>query len=272
MVQVSYCTYCVRALDSTDLNGICVDCWEEISSESLHNITMPAVRYMDYVMKLIKQKLKAKTKMTRIQLGPFSLEALKQLRLHILSENVDYPDLDMQVEIVQTRGQRGGAGVKTWELRFLEPQALDAVFGAALLEDLTSHWDVCGAGKMFGEVFTGWVTGCFKLDASNRRGTTDTALTFTATAGSMSQHGFVWPLARNQPRRAEYQAHLARQVLRINKSRMESNVAIRAAAALGVPTQPEVALLPMPLIRRALVEAGITQGAAAARTAAPDAG
>jgi hypothetical protein len=203
LVQVAYCTYCVHALDPTDLNGICVECWEEISSESLHNISLPAVRYMDYVTKFVKQKLKAKTKMTRIPLGPFSLEALKQLRLHLLEEHADYPDLDMQVEIVQTRGQRGGAGIKTWELRFSEPQVLDAIFGPALLEDLTSHWYVCGAGNMFGEVFTGWVAGCFKLDASNRRGTTETALTFTATAGSMSQHGFVWPLARKQPRRAE---------------------------------------------------------------------
>ena len=171
---VAQCAHCNQSVGADDLAGICLDCWEEMHAESQYCLSVPAVRYLDYVLKQVKLKLKAKTKMTRLPLGPFSLEALKQLRLYIL-QNYDYQDMASEIELVQTRGMRGGAGPKQWELRFSEPEVLDVVFGPALIdEDLETHLHVAGAGKLFGNVFTGFVTANFRLEASNRRGTTDT--------------------------------------------------------------------------------------------------
>ena len=265
------CEHCVQSVGPDDLAGICLDCWEEISDESVHCLSVPAVRYLDYVLNQVKLKLKPKTKQTRLSLGPFTLEALKQLRNYIL-EKFDYMDMS-EVELVQTQGQRGGAGKKGWELRFSEPEVLDVVFGPALIDDndLNTHLHVSGAGKLFGtDVFTGWVTACFRLVASNRRGTKDTSLVFMATAGSISEHGFVWALGRVQPRRRHYQQHLARQVLRINQARMASNVAIQAALVAGATNiAAPFPMLPIPFLRRAFLEAGILAAVPAAAPAAP---
>ena len=265
VVVLHACNHCNQSLRPEDVAGICPDCWEELEEESMFNLSVPAIRYLDYVMKQLKLKLRAKTKMTRLPLGPFSLEALKQLRGYIL-DKYNYQDMASEVELVQTRGIRGGDGRKTWELRFSEPDVLDVVFGAALIddEDLSSHMHIAGAGKLFGNAFTGWVTACFRLDASNRRGTKDTCLTFHAIAGSLSEHGFVWPLGRKQPRRLHYQQHLARQVLRINQARMQSNAAIHAALSTGASNLvAPFPMLAMPLLRRAFIEAGIQAAAPA---------
>ena len=264
LVLLRQCAHCIQSVGPDDVAGICGDCWEELDAESMFCLSVPAVRYLDYVLKQVKLKLKAKTKLCRLPLGPFTLEALKQLRDYILQKYDYEEDMHMEVELVQTRGIRGGAGPMTRELRFSEPEVVDLVFGPALIEDINSHMEVAGAGKLFGNVFTGWVAACFRLDASNRRGTTDTSLTFHAMAGSMSEHGFVWPKGRNQPRRAYYQKHIARQVLRINAARMKSNVAIMDARDKGATNM--VAPFPMlavPFLRRAFVEAGITAAPAA---------
>ena len=180
------CTHCNQLVGRDDVAGVCPDCWEELEEESLYCLSVPAVRYLDYVMKQVKMKLKAKTKTTRLSLGPFSLEALKQLRGFIL-QKYDHNDMASEVELVQTKGARGGNGPKQWELRFTEPDVLDVIFGPALIEDdLNYHLHVAGVGKLFGDVFTGFVTAHFRLDASNRRGTKDTSLTFHATAGSIT--------------------------------------------------------------------------------------
>jgi hypothetical protein len=235
-------------------------------------LSVPAVRYLDYVLKQVNLKLKAKTKMVRLPLGPFSLEALKQLRAYIL-QNYDYlQDMSSEIELVQTKGIRGGAGPFEWELRFSEPEVVDVVFGPGLIENLNSHLHVAGAGKLFGNVFTGWVTANFKLSASNRRGTTDTSLTFNAIAGSLSEHGFVWPKGRTQPRRIEYQHHLARQVLRINQARIKSNSAIQVALVAGATNMvPPFDMLALPFLRRAFLEARIQAVAPAATPAAASA-
>ena len=158
LVVLQQCTHCNQSVGRDDVAGICPDCWEELEEESLYCLSVPAVRYLDYVLKQVKLKLKAKTKMTRLPLGPFSLEALKQLRGYIL-QKYDYQDMASEVELVQTRGIVVGAGPKQWELRFSEPEVLDVVFGPALIEDdLNSHLHVAGAGKLFGNVFTGLVT------------------------------------------------------------------------------------------------------------------
>jgi hypothetical protein len=239
----------------------------------MFNLSVPAVRYLDYVLNQVKQKLKAKTKTTRVQLGPFSLEALKQLRGYIL-QRYDYQGMQNEIELVQTAGIRGGDGKKAWELRFSEPEVVDVVFGPALIDDHNSHLHVAGAGKLFGaDVFTGWVEACFRLKASNRRGTKDTSLVFMATAGSISEHGFVWPLGRKQAHRHSYQQHLARQVLRINQARMASNVAISQALSIGTTNvAAPFPTLPLPFLRRAFLEAGITAAAPAAPAASADAG
>jgi hypothetical protein len=209
-----------------------------------------------------------------LPLGPFSLEALKQLRFFIL-QKYDHQDMASEVELVQTKGARGGDGPKQWELRFTEPEVLDVIFGPALVEDedLQHHLHVAGVGKLFGNVFTGFVTANFRLDASNRRGTKDTSLTFNAIAGSISEHGFVWPLGRTQPRRADYQHHLARQVLRINQNRMKSNAAIQVALNVGATNiVSPFPMLATAFLRRAFLEAGIQAAAPAAAAAARDAG
>ena len=274
LVAIAQCKHCVQPVVPDDVAGICQDCWEEIAQENFNCLALPTCRYLDYVLKQIKLKLKAKTKMTRIPLGPFSLESLKQLRKYIL-DTYDYEAMQSEIELVQTKGQMGGGGKKQWELRFSEPEAMEVVFGPAFLDgDLDNHLFVGGAGRLFGDhVFTGWVTGCFRLEASNRRGTTDTSLTFLATAGSISEHGFVWPLGRKQMRRNVYQAYLARQVLRINQSRMKSNAAILVAVQAGATNIcSPFTMLPLPFLRRALLEAGITTGAVAATPAPADAG
>ena len=271
LVALRKCAHCNQSVGADDLVGICLDCWEEITAESQYCLSVPAVRYLDYVLKEVKLKLKAKTKMTRLPLGPFSLEALKQLRLYILSIH-DYQDMSAEIELVQTRGMRCGAGPFQWELRFSEPSVLDVVLGPALIENLESHLHVAGAGKLFGNgVYTGFVAAKFRLDASNQRGTTATRLTFNATAGSISEHGFVWPLGRKEPRRVEYKHHLARQVLRINQARIKSNTAIQVALLAGANNVvPPFSMLPIPFLRRAFVEAGIQ--AAVPSAAAADAG
>ena len=274
LVELQQCMHCNHSVGSDDLAGICADCWEELEEESVFPLSVAAVRYHDYVLAQIKLKLKAKTKVTRLPLGPFSLEALQQLRQFIL-QKYEHQDLASEVELVQTKGARGGNDPKQWELRFSEPEVLDVVLGPAFIEneDLNYHMHVAGAGKLFGDVFTGFVSANFRLDASNRRGTKDTSLTFNAIAGSMSEHGFVWPLGRKQPRRSEYQNHLARQVLRINQARMKSNVAIQVAIAAGATNI--VAPFPMlaqPFLRRAFLEAGIVSAAPAAAAAPMDAG
>ena len=273
LVAMQQCEHCVEWLGPGDVAGICQDCWEEVCEEEQHQqvLSVPAVRYLDYVLKQVKLKLKAKSKQTRLPLGPFTLESLKELRKYIL-QKFDYQDMS-DVEIVQTQGQRGGAGKKGWELRF----SLDVVFGPAFIDDndLNSHLHVAGAGNLFGtDVFTGWVTACFKLQASNRRGTKDTSLVFIATAGSISEHGFAWALGRVQPRRVVYQHHLARQVLHINQARMYSNAAIKTALAAGATSiAAPFPMLPMPFLRRAFLEAGITaQVVPAASAASADAG
>ena len=155
LVALQSCMHCNQSVGPDDLSGICLDCWEEISAESLYCLSVPAVRYLDYVLKEVKLKLKAKTKMTRIPLGPFSLEALKQLRDYILSTH-DYQDMSSEFELVQTKGIRCGAGPFQWELRFAEPSVLDVVLGPALIDNLESHLNVAGAGKLFGNgVFAG---------------------------------------------------------------------------------------------------------------------
>ena len=269
LVELRACMHCNQSVEADGLAGICGDCWEELGEESQCCLAVPAARYLDYVMKQLKMKLKAKTKITRLPLGPLTLEALQQLRVYIL-QKYDHEEMTSEVELVQTRGARGGDGPKTWELRFTEPEVLDIVFGPALIEgeDLQHHLHVAGAGKLFGNVFTGWVSACFRLEASNRRGTKDTSLTFHAIAGSLSEHGFVWPLGRKQPRRLHYQRHLARQVLRINQARMKSNTAIEVARVAGASNIiPPFPMLAVPFLRRAFVEAGIHAAAPAAADA-----
>jgi hypothetical protein len=66
LVELQSCQHCNSPVGQDDLAGVCPDCWEELHEESVYMLSLPAVRYLDYVLKQVKMKLKAKTKMTRM--------------------------------------------------------------------------------------------------------------------------------------------------------------------------------------------------------------
>ena len=62
LVVLHQCKHCNQSVGGDDVAGICQDCWEELEAESMFCLSVTAVRYLDYVLKQVNLKLKAKTK------------------------------------------------------------------------------------------------------------------------------------------------------------------------------------------------------------------
>ena len=258
-----------------DLAGICLDCWEELHEESVYMLS----RACCPISRLRPEASQAEAEGQDeddpdCRLGPFSLEALKQLRFFIL-QNYDYQDMASEVELVQTRAHAWWSWAEAVGAALLRAGGVGRGLRSSTDRErpCNSHLHVAGAGKLFGNVFTGFVTANFRLDASNRRGT----------------NGHLVDVQRDRWLDLGARLRLAAREDAASQGRLPApprtpgpphkpephEVERRHSGCIGCGGHKHVSPFPMlatAFLRRAFLEAGIQAAAPAAAAAARDAG
>ena len=264
---IVFCVECgEEEVQEDDPHATCPMCWTSLSRELQHIVEMPAQAAYDFIQHTVGERFRIRTRSASIALGPYTLHGLEQLLVFL--EDL-HPEALLPPIALKSGVRLVGYGKRTWECKMTEIETIVELFGKAVHRkgQRVPPLDCEGSGRLFNEtVWTSWLPpATFRLTAYNQRGTKGGRLELLMNAGSLSAGGWGWRHGERQKNTADLMNHMGRQVLALQRDRLNFNRQRQAVAmAEGRPLLPfeTVPQLPQELLRRAWAASGIQVNAA----------
>ena len=262
--NILFCVECgEEEVEEDDPHSTCPRCWTSLSREVEHVVEIPAQAAYDYIQTVVGERFKMKSRSATIAIGPYTLDGLEQLLVFL--EDV-HPDALLPPIKLKSGVRLVGYGKRTWECKITEIETVVELFGKALHRKgaRVPPMDMEGSGRLFNEtVWTAWLPpATFRLTAYNKRGTKAGRLELLMNAGSLSAGGWGWRQGQHQTNTTALMNYMGRQVLALQRDRLNFNkkrIAVAAAEGRTLASWECLPQIPLELLRRAYAATGIGQ-------------